>query len=108
MNVRTQILADQAIRAEGEQHTANTVRAAIRYTFFENRATFQALTAEGQRSLWGAAPFGRRQVRHDAARGGFVVRRIVGFGMDFHDVLWTYAEVAALLNKGQTVVGKRD
>lgn len=108
MSVRTQILADQAIRTEGDNHTENTVRAAIRYTFFENRATFQALTAAEQRSVWGAAPFGRRHVRHDAAQGGFVVRRVVGFGMDFHDTTWTYAEVAALLNAGQTVVGKRD
>lgn len=106
--MNAQIIADQAIRAEGEQHTANTVEASIRYTTFAVRREFAKLSAAEQRSLWNAAPFGRREVRHAPERGGFQVRTTVGYGSDYNVQDWTYAEVARLLNRGATVVGWKD
>ena len=94
-NIRAQIT--------GEVHTARTVRlAAARMS-----GTWSKLTAAEQRAILGGAPFGRRAVRHLLGTG-FKVRQVVSFGGDFNDQEWTSAEVAALLNAGETVVGKKD
>jgi hypothetical protein len=39
---------------------------------------------------------------------GIAVRQIVDYGRDVNDQTWTYAEIAKLLNAGETVVGRRD
>jgi hypothetical protein len=101
--VRAQILSDQAQRAAGETHTARTVELAARRA----SALWARMSADQQRQILGGAVFGRREARHRPGRG-FEVRRVVGFGGD-HDVqAWSYAEIAALLNQGETVAGKKD
>jgi hypothetical protein len=101
--IRAQILADQAERAEGETHTARTVQLAAGRV----PLTWTRLSAAQQRSIFGGAPFGRREVRHVYGRG-LDVQRVVGFGGDWDIQHWSYAEVAQLLNRNETVVGKKD
>lgn len=84
-------------------HTPQTVSTAAAQV----PLTFVRLNARRQRELFGAAVFGKRTVRRNVF-GGFVVRRRVGFGQDFDDQYWSYAEIAVLLNANQTVVGKKD
>jgi hypothetical protein len=102
--VRAQILADQAERGPGETHTARTVMLAA----WKINDAFAALGADEQRRIFGGAVFGRRKVRHEPGRSGFGVLRVVSFGSDYDIQHWSYAEIAALLNRGETVVGKRD
>jgi hypothetical protein len=102
-NIRAQIAADQAERADGDTHTARTVRLAAAKV----SGTWSKLTAAEQRTIFGGAPFGRRGVRHLLGTG-FKVRQVVSFGSDYNDQEWTYAEIAELLNAGKTVVGVKD
>jgi hypothetical protein len=100
--VRAQIVSDQAQRAAGETHTARTVEAAAR----QASALWARMSADQQRHIFGGVVFGRRELRH--RNGRFEVRRSVGFGGDSDEQDWSYAEVATLLNRGETVVGKKD
>lgn len=102
--IRAQILSDQAQRADGETHTARTVGLAA----WRVNDAFAVLGADAQRQILGGVVFGRRKVRHCPGRSGFEVLRTVGFGGDYDVQRWTYAEIAALLNAGATVVGKKD
>jgi hypothetical protein len=100
--VRAQILSDQAARADDETHTARTVALGAAQV----PAAWTKLGALRQRALFGGVPFGRRAVR--LTPRGVEVRRIVDYGRDWNDQDWSYAEIAALLNRGETVVGKKD
>jgi hypothetical protein len=72
------------------------------------RANIRAQIAAQQRSIFGGVWCGRREVRHQVRQGVIEVRRVVAFGLDHNDQDWTYAEIAGLLNAGETVVGKKD
>lgn len=102
--VRAQILGDQAERAAGETHTERTVRVAAGSWV---PSSWTKLSATQQRQWFGGVVFGRRQVKHLPGRG-FEVRRVVDYGRDHNDQTWSYAEIAALLNQGETVAGKKD
>jgi hypothetical protein len=82
--------------------SAEQVDRQIRHTFFETRATFKALTADEQRSLWGAAPFGRMPVKHDARRGGVEVRWQT-LSRDYCYQFFTYQQIADAINRGERV-----
>jgi hypothetical protein len=106
-SIREQILADQAQRAEGENHTESTVRnAACALGAIATR--YRRVAVAEQRRIFGGAVFGKREWKHDYQRGGFWVYRRVDYGRDYHHAFFTYAEIAKLLNKGETVKGQKD
>jgi hypothetical protein len=81
-------------------HTPTSVKEACAFTFFSARKTHEPLTADEQRSLWGAAPFGRLRVRW-SERGVQVVHRTISRDWNHQTVPWS--EVAAALNEGRQV-----
>lgn len=91
-------------REPKEVHTARTVMLAAWHINDE----FDALSADRQRQLFGAAVFGRRKVRRSRTRDGFEVYRVVAYGQDYNISFWSYREIAELLNRGETVVAKKD
>jgi len=103
-NIRAQIRADQAQRAEGEVHTARTVAIAAGRV----PAEWTRLSAAQQRQIFGGAWAGRREVRHNVRRGVVEVYQKVDYGRDYNIQDWSYAEIAQLLNRRETVVGKKD
>lgn len=82
--------------------TAEQVKNEIRYTTFDKRSTFQPLTADEQRSLWGAVPFGRMRICHNPRRGGVdVVLRTISRDWNYQFV--TYQQIADAINRGERV-----
>jgi hypothetical protein len=82
--------------------TATKVAAEIRCTFFATRTSFQALTADEQRTIFGAVPFGRMPVKHDARRGGVEVRWQT-LSRDYCYQFFTYQQIADAINRGERV-----
>lgn len=62
---------------------------------------FSTMTAELQRCVFGAKPFGRLRFRHTG--NGFQVRVTVDYGRDYDIQHVSYAEVAAAIAEGRTV-----
>jgi hypothetical protein len=88
--------------ASAERYTAEQVDRGIRHTFFETRATFKALSANEQRVIFGAVPFGRMPVKHDARRGGVHVQwRTIS--RDWCYQFFTYQQIADAINRGERV-----
>lgn len=80
--------------------TAASIAASIRYTTFTARPSFEKMTAAEQRSLFGKAIFGRKDVRWNA-RQKTIETRVTTISRDYDVQDYTLAEVADLINAGR-------
>lgn len=80
--------------------TAETIYQSIRFTTFTATTTFRTWSASEQREMFGAAVFGRRQIRWDARRQ-VIETKVSTISRDWDIQSYTLAEVAALVNGGK-------